>query len=145
VFHKLKNVGDNLQDNGHRRPILQAASWIYEAASVEEAQARLEQFAAEWAAKEPAAVATLRVDFAASVAYLQPLGLPDPRRFRTTNALEGGVQRRLRVTLNHATACHSTRGTEAAFFLAILRLNAHQRDDPWVCQPMGLPEKLYKP
>jgi len=144
VFHKLKNVGDNLQHPEHRQAILQAASWIYEADSVAEAEVRLQQFAAEWEAQEPAAVASLRVDFAASVAYLLPLGLQEPRRFRTTNALEGGVQRRLRVKLNQATAFHSTPGAEAAFFLAILRLNAHQRDTPWVYEARGIPAQLYK-
>ena len=35
--------------------------------------------------------------------------------------------------------------SEAAFFLAILRINTHQRDRPWVYEPPGLLEKLYKP
>ena len=145
VFHKLKNVGDNLQDKAHRRPILQAAAWIYEANTVEEAQARLEQFTAEWQSQEPDAVASLHLDFAASVAYLRPSTLQEPCRFRTTNSIEGGVQRRLRVTLNRATAFHSNTGAEAAFFLAILRINTHQRDRPWVYEPPGLLAKLYKP
>jgi len=144
LFHKLRNVGDQVQDQEQRRPLLEAAAWIYEAASVAEAEGRLAQFARTWEAQEPAAVATLRVDFAASVAYLRPLGLTEARRFRTTNALEGGVQRRLRVKLDQATAFHSTKGSEAAFFLAILRLNAHQRDAPWVGQTQNLLEKLYK-
>jgi len=144
VFHKLKNVGDNLLHPQHRQAILEAAAWIYEADSLPEAELRLEQFAAQWGDQEPAAVASLRVDFAASVAYLLPLGLQEPRRFRTTNALEGGVQRRLRVKLNQATAFHSTRGTEAAFLLAILRLNAHRRRTPWVYEAQQIPAKLYK-
>lgn len=145
VFHKLKNVGDKLQDKTHRRPILEAAAWIYEANTVKEAEARLEQFTTQWRSKEPEAVASLHLDFDASVAYLLPLDIQDPRRYRTTNHIEGGVQRRLRVTLDHATAFHSTTGAEAAFFLAILRLNTHQRGQPWVRQTTGLLEKLYKP
>ena len=145
VFHKLKNVGDKLQDKTHRRLILQAAAWIYEANTVEEAQARLKQFTAEWEPTEPGAVASLHLDFAASVAYLRPSTLRDPCRFRTTNSIEGGVQRRLRVTINRATAFHSQTGADAAFFLAVLRINIHQRHHPWVKEPPGLLEKLYKP
>lgn len=145
VFHKLKNVRDNLQAKTHRRPILEAAAWIYEANTVQEAEARLEQFTTQWQPKEPEAVASLHADFSASIAYLLPLGIQDAHRYRTTNYIEGGVQRRLRVTLDHATAFHSTKGADAAFFLAILRLNAHRRNQPWVREPPALLEKLYKP
>ncbi|NLE74662.1 MAG: hypothetical protein GX604_08565 [Actinobacteria bacterium] len=132
VFHKLKNVGDNLRDTTHRKETLNAAASIYEATTQQEAERRLEQFAAAWELKEPVAVASLRSDFRASLAYLRPLGIEQPQRFRTTNALEGGVQRRLRIKLDKATAFHSPLGAEAALFLAALRINTHERGAPWV-------------
>lgn len=132
VFHKLKNVGDNLRDTTHRKETLNAAASIYEATTQQEAERRLEQFAAAWELKEPVAVASLRIDFRASLAYLRPLGIEQPQRFRTTNALEGGVQRRLRIKLDKATAFHSPFGAEAALFLAAVRINTHERGAPWV-------------
>ena len=102
MFHKLRNVGDNIKSKSHRKEMLQAAAAIYDAQQPQEAHQRLEQFATRWAATEPEAVASLRLEFAASVAYLEPLGIPHPERYRTTNAIEGGVMRPLRRRLDAA-------------------------------------------
>ena len=143
VFHKLKNVNDNLQDKSHRKAILAAASWIYDALSPREARERMEQFAGDWEASEPQAVASLLADFDASIAYLDPLWLDHPERYRTTNAMEGGVMRPLRRTLDSATAYRSATGAEVGFFLAIAHLNANRRKEPWVYETRELITKLY--
>jgi putative transposase len=145
VFHKLKNVCDNITHSTHRKALAKAAAWIYEAASVDEAQQRLTRFTEEWTADEPAAVTSLQADFLASVAYLQPLGLHAPHRFRTTNAVEGGVQRHLRVKLDQATASFSARGAEAALLLASRRLNASRRGHPWIYQTQQMLVQLFGP
>jgi len=132
VFHKLKNVGDNLRDKGHRKAILEAACWIYESADARQAHQRLERFAQDWHGSEPEAVAGLRADFDASIAYLGALSVKQPIRYRTTNAMEGGVMRPLRRNLDRATAFHSDTGANVAMFLAISRLNARQRAKPWM-------------
>lgn len=145
VFHKLKNVCDSIHHSTHRKAVAKAAAWIYEATSVDEAQQRLTQFAERWMADEPAAVASLKTDFLASVAYLQHLELDAPQRFRTTNAVEGGVQRHLRVKLDQATASFSARGAEAALFLASRRLNASRRGRPWVYETQQMLASLFDP
>lgn len=61
----------------------------------------------------------------------------------TTNALEGGVMRPLRRTLDRATAYHSEVGATVGVFLAIMRLNAHQRDQPWAHETDDLITMLY--
>jgi len=143
VFHKLKNVGDSLRDKGSRKAILEAACWIYESADARQAHERLERFAEDWQAVEPEAVASLRTDFDASIAYLRPLNVKHPRRYRTTNAMEGGVMRPLRRNLDRATAYHSDTGANVAIFLAIARLNAKQRGKPWVHETDDLITMLY--
>jgi transposase-like protein len=143
VFHKLKNVGDHLRDKTHRKAILEAACWIYDASNPREAHARLEHFVMTWQGEEPEAVTSLRADFEASIAYLSPLHLEQPRRYRTTNAMEGGVMRPLRRTLDRATAFRSATGAQVGLFLAMARLNATQRDTPWVYETDDIITMLY--
>ena len=144
VFHKLKNVGDNLRDKGHRKAILEAACWIYESADARQAHERLEQFVQTWEAIEPDAVSSLLTDFDASIAYLRPSSIKNPSRFRTTNAMEGGVMRPLRRTINRAVAFHSDTGPKIALFLAIARLNARQRSRPWVHETDDIMAQLHE-
>ncbi len=94
---------------------------------------------------EPAAVASLQTDFPASVAYPQRLGLDAPQRFRTTDAVEGGVQRHLRVKLDRATVSFCARGAEPALFLASRRLNATRRGRPWVYETRQTLAGLFAP
>lgn len=144
VFHKLKNVNENLRDKTRRKAVLEAAGWIYAAQSCAEAEARREQFAAQWGQTEPEAVASLAADFAASIAYLGPVKLTAARRFRTTNALEGGVMRPLRRTLTRAAAYHSATGAQIGLFLTIARLDANRRKRPWVYAAQDIITMLHK-
>ena len=52
--------------------------------------------------------------------------------------------RPLRKKLDHATAFHSDKGCQAGFFLTILRLNAHQQDEPWVFSARSIVTMLCK-
>lgn len=131
IVHKLDNVWEHVHDKQQRAALLHAAAAIYAATDLAEAQARLQALSGEWLALEAEAVACLVTDFDASVAYLAVPGLREPHRFKTINALEGGVMRPLRRKVDHATAFHSETGAEVALFLAIQRLNAHQRGHPW--------------
>ena len=143
VFHKLKNLNDNLRDTGHRKAILQAAAWISEATTRQEAHQRLHQFAAQWQKLEPEAVASLETDFDASIAYLGPLAVRDARRYRTTNAVEGGVMRTVRRTFDRAGAFRSLAGAAAAVFLSVARLNAGHADQPWSHRTQYVITELY--
>jgi len=131
VFHKLKNVGDNLRDKSHRKDALHEASGIYKARNTREARQRLDRFVANWNASEPEAVASLLADFDASITFMDLPDLKDARRYRTTNLMEGGVMRPLRRTIRRATAFRSERGAQVAIFLAVAHLNATQRGTPW--------------
>lgn len=131
IFHKLRNAADALCDNTHQADLLHEAAWIYKAHTEAQARRRMEQFAGQWEADEPEAVETLRRDFDASVAYLDELDLTAPERYRTTNAMEGGVMRQLRETVDTARGFGSDRGAQAGLFLTIQRLNANWSDRPW--------------
>jgi transposase-like protein len=131
IVHKLDNVWEHVRDRTHRAELMRAAAAIYDATDVAEAHSRLQALIAEWLALEAEAVACLVTDFEASIAYLAVPGLREPHRFRTINALEGGVMRPLRRKVDHATAFRSQTGAEVTIFLAIQRLNAHQRGQPW--------------
>lgn len=131
IFHKLKNVRDNLEDNDHQKAILDEASKIYEAESVKQAVQRLQKFVSSWEDSEPDAVASLQKDFDASITYLHHSQVEDARRFRTTNHIEGGVMSPLRDRLDRATVFRSPCGAQVVFFLAIMRLNANRRDEAW--------------
>ena len=52
--------------------------------------------------------------------------------------MEGGVMRWLRAQVRLATSLGSTAGAQAALFLTIKRLNAHQRNVPWIEEPTQL-------
>lgn len=134
IFHKLRNIAQAVVADERRAQILQEASWIYQADSCQQAHQRREQFSQNWQQAEPEAVQTLGRDFAASLAYLGNLPVSSPRRYRTTNAMEGGVMCQLRTKVRQATAFGSTVGAQAALFVTIKRLNAHQRNVPWIQQ-----------
>jgi transposase-like protein len=131
VFHKLRNAADALCENAHQADLLHEAAWIYKADTKAEARERIEQFADRWKDDEPEAVETLWRDFEASVAYLSELDLTEPERYRTTNAMEGGVMRQLREAVDVARGFGSHVGAKAALFLTIQRLNANWTDRPW--------------
>ncbi len=131
VFHKLRNAADALCEKKHQADLLHEAAWIYKADTKAQARERMEQFADEWEDDEPEAVETLWRDFDASVAYLSDLDLTGPERYRTTNAMEGGVMRQLREAVDIARGFGTDVGATAALFLTIQRLNANWADRPW--------------
>jgi transposase-like protein len=143
VFHKLRNLGDNVRDDAHRKPILSDAAWIYEAPSIADARGRARDFVNQWQEREPDAIASLLTDFDASIAYLRPLTIREPQQYRTTNAMEGGIMRPLRKKLDHATAFRSEKGANAGLLLTILRLNARQDGTPWVFEVQDIITMLY--
>lgn len=132
VVHKLRNVFDNTADTSHRKELLAAASWIYDAQTQTEANQRLEQVISQWSEVEPKAIASLCDDFPASIAYLEPLGISQPERFCTTNAIEGGVMRPIRRRLDCATAYRTEVGANCALFLTIGRLNSQRNGELWM-------------
>lgn len=141
IFHKLRNTADALSDRRHQADVLQQAAWIYKADTKAQARKRLNEFAEKWQSQEPEAIETLRTDFDASVAYLGELKLTDPGRYRTTNAIEGGVMRQLRQMLDVARGFGSETGAKAALFLTIKRLNTNWSNRPW---PQQIPPLLQK-
>ena len=131
IVHKLKNVWGHVRDRANRPTLMRAAARIYEAADLAQAHARRDAWVTQWLAIETEAVACLVADFEATVGYLRAGGLPNPHRFRTINAIEGGAMRPLRKKVDHATAFHSRTGAEVALFLCAQRLNARQYQRPW--------------
>ena len=131
IVHKLDNVWGHVREKTHRPQLMHAAAAIYQAIDVAEARLRLQALIGEWLTVETEAVACLVTDFETSIAYLTVPGLDEPHRFCTINPLEGGVMRPLRRKVDHATAFRSQTGAEVTLFLAIQRLNAHQRGQPW--------------
>jgi putative transposase len=134
IFHKLRNAADALCDRERQADVLHEAAWIYKADTQAQARERLEEFADEWKDDEPEAVETLRRDFEASVAYLGDVDLDEPERYRTTNAIEGGVMRQLRDRLNTARGFGTDSGARAALFLTIHRLNTNWANSSWARQ-----------
>jgi len=88
ILHKLKNVGDNLRDRGHRRAILRQAKGIYRnVTSVPQARARLRRWVERWRDVEPEAVESLCAQFEDTLRYLWAPA-PWRRRIRTNNPIE---------------------------------------------------------
>ena len=52
--------------------------------------------------------------------------------------MEGGVMCQFRAPVRPAPALGSIAGAQAALFLTIKRLNAHQRNVPWIEEPTQL-------
>lgn len=138
IFHKLDNVCGYVRDRANRPALMQEAAAIYDADHLDQAQARRDAWVGRWIATETAAVACLVADFEATVGFLRADHLLHPRRFRTINAIEGGVMRPLRKKADHATAFHSYAGPEIALFLCARRLNARQHKRPWSIEALNL-------
>jgi len=131
IFHKLDNVCGYVRDRANRPALMREAAAIYKADDLDQAHVRRDAWVAKWLATETEAVACLVTDFEATVGFLRPGDLNNPRRFRTINPIEGGVMRTLRKKVDHATAFHSNTGAEVAIFLCAKRLNANQHRRPW--------------
>lgn len=106
VFHKLKNLADNLDygqlklepdlprreavkqaKKARARAILQDAAAIYEGSDIATIAQRLAQFQQKWTSLEPKAVRCFSNDFDLTLNYLR-VPFPRKRSIRTTNLLE---------------------------------------------------------
>jgi transposase-like protein len=137
LFHKLRNISraillpDDLpadERQRKRRRILQDFRHIWAAKHYATALRRYLAVWRQYRTSQPAAVAALRRDFRATVAYYQvELAHPDwPRRLlRTTSRLER-FNRRLRKRCRAAGAYHSDEG-----ILAMLAQTADEAFQPW--------------
>ena len=125
VFHKLRNiwhavaVEDDLsrqQAFALRLTIIRKAAAVFRAPDQNTALERLNAFRTQFAASQPAAVATLERDLAATLAFYSLLAR-FPRwqatSLRTTSRLER-LNRRLRRIFRLAGAFHSLSGLNAA-------------------------------
>ena len=82
IFHVLRTIGaavrgepgmDHRQQRERRRTVLQAAAAIWQSPDRAEVQRRQQAFVTTWAAREPAAVATLERVFPQTLVYLTAL------------------------------------------------------------------------
>jgi transposase-like protein len=106
IFHKLKNIGDNLAyqhlvlnpDLPHKEAlkqaketrasaILQDAADIYTSLDIAVIKQRLTEFQQKWALLEPTAVRCFTKDFDLTLNYLR-VPFPNKKLIRTTNLLE---------------------------------------------------------
>jgi len=143
VFHKLRNiwrdiiVPDDLEGKearAYKRRFIRSAARIWYAPDEEEARRRHRRFCRKWEEAQPAAIATTRRDFDATLAFyhiqaavaLRGESWP-ARRLRTTAPLEREF-RAVRRRINGATLFHSSSGLAATFHQLLIRRISH-RDD----------------
>ncbi|HZS02892.1 MAG TPA: transposase [Chloroflexota bacterium] len=143
VFHVLRTVRDAVRGTpdmtreakrARRQEVLAAARTIWDTTERETARRRLEQFAATWRAREPAAVAALERAFEATLGYCTAVAwarergeLWAPHYLRTTSALER-VNRALRQKARQVGAFHA----EQAIAAAVALVAAHRHLAPTV-------------
>jgi transposase-like protein len=149
VFHKLVNVRrDVVGDEGmtreqrraRRQEVLTAAAGVYRAEDESDARQRLVAFRAQWAEREPKAVATLERDFDQTLVYFRMLARARaqgqewrPECLRTTSPLER-VQRHFRQKARQVVIAHSEQGIEASIELVIRHRGLALTDnstEPW--------------
>jgi transposase-like protein len=87
VFHKLSNLGQNLENRRLRSRISKDAADIYRAATEKELRVRLSSFKARWRVREPKAVRSFIRGFDQTLTYLE---YPERMRsqIKTNNPLE---------------------------------------------------------
>jgi transposase-like protein len=150
VFHKLRNiwrdiiVPDDLEGKAaraYKRRFIRSAARIWYAPDEEEARRRHRRFCRKWEEAQPAAIATTRRDFDATLAFyhiqaavaLRGESWP-ARRLRTTAPLEREF-RAVRRRINGATLFHSSSGLAATFHQLLIRRISHRDDsalpDSW--------------
>lgn len=133
VFHKLKNVSDNLKnkDDVQRKKEVKAdAKDIYNASSKDEARQRVRDFAVKWGQEEPKAVDSLMRDFEKTLTYYD---LPDKRReLVRTISLQERMNRELRRKVRQVGVFWSEEGAEASFLLIAQRLNQQWAKQIWI-------------
>lgn len=121
LFHKLRNLWHAIVPPKHltgtetlqfKRDLIQQATAIFYAATIDEACQLRDAFGNQWQASQPALVETIHRDWYQSIAFHHVLTrFPDwPRHtLRTTSLLER-VNRMLRRLFRAASAFHSTAG-----------------------------------
>lgn len=140
VFHKLRNiwrdilVPDYLEGEAaqaYKRRFIRSAARIWYAPDEQEARRRQSRFCSEWEKVQPAAVATTRRDFEATLAFYRIQteaalrgDIWPARRLRTTAPLEREF-RAARRRFDGATLFHSPPGLAATFHQLLVR-RAHQ-------------------
>lgn len=133
IFHKMRNVVDAIkgepkmsreEKRERRREVLADLKKVWEGSSKEAVKSAMEAFAATWQEKEPEAVAKLRHEFDATLAYLdvqeeaKVQGQDWDRRFlRTTSSLER-TNRTLRAKARKAGVYQTEEGLRAGSYLA---------------------------
>jgi putative transposase len=141
IFHKLKNLGDNLTfknlvlnpDLSHRearkqaketraRAILRDAANIYAVSNIDVIQQRLTDFQRKWASLEPKAVRCFVKDFDLTLNYLR-VPFSYKRLIRTTNLLERFF-REFRSRADEIGCFGSQAQAETLFYLILQREKA---------------------
>jgi putative transposase len=137
ICHKLGNVWDAVVDKQAHGKLRKDAAAVYDVEGVEEAWDRLAAFEATWAAREPAAVATLHRDFAATLTFLSV-----PRAHRrwvtTTNPIERYIREVRRRTRPMGTF-QSIESSRRLVYVAVRKLSHERRNTVpyslWPSQP----------
>lgn len=141
VFHKLRNIWEDIivpEDlegkaaRADKRRFIRSAARIWYAPDEKEARRRQSGFCRKWEEAQPAAVATTRRDFEATLAFyhvqtaaaLRGESWP-ARRLRTTAPLERQF-RAVRRRVRNATLFHSPSGLAATFHQLLIRLGANR-------------------
>jgi putative transposase len=137
ICHKLGNVWDDVVHKDLHGELRRDAAAVYDVETTDEAWARLAAFEARWGTREPAAVATLRRDFAATLTFLSV-----PRAHRrwitTTNALERYI-REVRRRTRPMSTFQSLASCRVLVYVAVRKLSHERRDSVpysiWTSQP----------
>ncbi len=89
IFHKLRNVSNKCVglDREGKKPFMEQAAAVYQAASASEARVRLAAFAEHWRPTQPQAVATFEREFEQTIRYYALQGIVR-EVVRTTSRLE---------------------------------------------------------
>lgn len=141
TFHKLRNiwrdvvVPDHLEGEvarAYKRHLIRRAARIWYAPDEQQARRRQRDFCCEWGETQPAAIATVRRDFEATLAFYRAQAAAasrgetwPARRLRTTAPLERAF-RAARRRVRNATLFHSPSGLAATFHQLFVRRAAHR-------------------
>ncbi len=140
IFHKLKNIGDNLSYEGveikewfttkekkavkteRAKEILADATKIYQKETVEESKEEIEEFKKKWEVLEKKAVKCFLEDVDLTLNYMR-VNFRYKNRIRTTNLLERFF-REFKQKSNEVGCFGSQKQAEALFYLIVRREKA---------------------
>ena len=131
IFHKLRNVSNKCVglDREGKKPFMEQAAAVYQAASASEARVRLAAFAEHWRPTQPQAVATFEREFEQTIRYYALQGIVR-EVVRTTSRLER-TNRELRRKFRQVGCFSSPKGAEVAVYIQMTRLNAQWAQMSW--------------